>query len=134
MMKPMPGISPLSAPFWQGCNDGRLIIQRCTADECGRFVHYPRVACPYCHRDSLVWQQVSGLGSVATHTTIHRPHHESFDALVPYVFAAVELDEGPILFARLKDVDPSADLLGRAVRAAFETHEDEQRMLVFTLE
>lgn len=133
MTKPMPRISSLSRPFWDGCNDGRLMIQKCTAEDCGRFVYYPRVACPHCHRDTLSWEQASGLGSVVTHTTIHRPHHESFEALVPYIFAAVKLHEGPIVFARLKGSLRSVDLLGQSVRAEFETYVANQRILVFSI-
>ena len=134
MKRPMPRITALSRPFWEGCNEGRLVVQHCTADDCGNFVHYPRVACPFCHRDSLEWREVSGEGAVVSHTTVHRAHHESFDHLVPYVFAAVRLAEGPIVYARLRHADVSDALIGNSVKAAYEPYTDDQKMLVFDIE
>lgn len=129
--RPTPRITALSRPFWDGCNAGRLVIQQCAAPDCGRFVYFPRVACPHCHRDTLNWREVSGRGSIVSHTTVHRPHHEMFDPLVPYVFAAVGLDEGPIVYARVRNADPAANLLRRQVTAAFEPGTDNQHILVF---
>jgi uncharacterized OB-fold protein len=132
---PMPRITDLSRPFWDGCNEGRLVIQHCTAADCERYVFYPRVACPHCHRDTLEWRDVSGRGTVVSHTTVHRPHHVSFDPLVPYVFAAVALKEGPILYARLRGVDAAPEnLMSRPAKAVFEPYTDRQELLLFELE
>lgn len=130
----MPRVNALSRPFWDGLNEGRVRVQRCTGEDCGRFVFYPRVACPHCHRDTLEWRDVCGRGTVVSHTTVHRPHHEAFMALVPYVFAAVRLEEGPLLYGRLEGADPEAESLsGRPVEAAFGTMGQGRALLLFRL-
>lgn len=134
MTGPMPRVNATSRPFWDGLAEGRVLVQRCTADGCGRHVFYPRVACPHCHRDTLEWTEVSGRGTVVSHTTVHRPHHESFMPLVPYVFVAVRLEEGPLLYGRLEDADPAASgLLGRAVEPVFQRMGEGATILGFRL-
>lgn len=91
MLKPQPRVTELNRPFWEGCNDDRLVIQKCGA--CAHSVFYPRVCCPFCKTDHLDWVEASGRGKVISHTTVRRTHHDSFNAEVPYVFAAIELEE-----------------------------------------
>jgi uncharacterized OB-fold protein len=81
----------------------------------------------------MEWREASGAGTVESHTTVHRPHHESFEPLVPYVFAAIRLAEGPIVYARLRQAELEADLIGRPVQAAYEPYSDDQQMLVFDM-
>lgn len=108
------------------------MIQRCLA--CEKAIFYPRVCCPFCHHGELSWTQASGRGEVISHTTVHRPHHDGFNAEAPYVFAAIALDEGPCLYAQLKDapVDGSS-LVGRQVRVEFVPHGPQLRMAAFRL-
>jgi uncharacterized OB-fold protein len=107
---PQPRITEVNRPFWDGCRAGKLMLQRCAEPSCGRFVFYPRVCCPYCGGGALEWKQVSGAGRLQSWTVVHRPGHESFMAEVPYVFAAVILAEGPLIFGRLL-VPPEAPSL-----------------------
>jgi len=119
-MKPAPIISDISRPFWEGCTREELHLQRCTS--CTKYIYYPRVCCPYCASEGLVWEKTSGTGRIASFTVIHRTNHVGFDEEVPYIFIAVELAEGPILYSRLtgsaNDYD-TADLLGHPVRTVF---------------
>jgi uncharacterized OB-fold protein len=69
-----------------------------------------------------------------THTTVHRTHHDSFDAEAPYVFAAVRLSEGPVIYARILDAPvEGVSLLGRPVTAVFEALTPDQNILAFRL-
>lgn len=121
LMKPQPRINDLNRPFWNGCNEGRLMIQRCTA--CRRAVFYPRVCCPFCRHGELEWFQASGKGVVISHTTVHRTHHDGFNAEAPYVFAAIALEEGPCMFGQMLGAPiDGASLIGRAVVAKFVPH------------
>jgi uncharacterized protein len=134
MQKPVPRIDAVDAPFWKACNEQRVLIQRCTASSCRKFVYYPRVCCPHCQCGELEWTEVSGRGRIATYTIIHRPHHDGFQAEVPYVFAAVALDEGPIVYGQLahESIDETG-LLGRAVGPVFVEHTEDQKLLAFRL-
>jgi uncharacterized OB-fold protein len=132
MLKPQPRINDLNRPFWNGCNEGVLRIQKCRA--CARAVFYPRVCCPFCKHGELDWIEASGRGSVISHTTVHRTHHDSFNAEAPYVFAAVALEEGPWIYAQLPGapVDGSS-LIGRRVAATFVEHGPQQKIPAFVL-
>jgi uncharacterized protein len=130
----MPRIDSVNRPFWEGCNAERVVIQRCRGAECGKFIYYPRVCCPHCRSAALEWVEVTGDGEVVSHTTIHRPHHDSFYPETPYVFAAVRLREGPIVYARLDDAPVDGrSLLGSPARAVFHQHSPTQKLLAFAL-
>ena len=131
--KPQPRVTALNQPFWSGCNEGRLMIQRCGA--CARHVFYPRVCCPYCQEDRLSWVEASGRGKVISHTTVYRTHHDGFNADAPYVFAAVSLDEGPCVYAQLPGAPvAAASLVGMQVRAVFVEHGPGRKIAAFRLE
>lgn len=119
MQGPQPRITEINRPFWDGCRAGRLMLQRCGDPACGRFVFYPRVCCPYCGGDTLAWQQASGVGKLQSWTVVHRPGHAAFMPDVPYVFAAVTLAEGPLMYGRML-VAPDAPLvIGTGLHVVF---------------
>lgn len=68
---PVPAVSELSRPHWEGCQRGELLVQRC--EDCGHYVFTPEVACTACLSDSLAWVPSSGLGVLYSFTVIHRP-------------------------------------------------------------
>lgn len=132
MLKPQPRVTELNRPFWNGCNEGRLVIQRCPA--CEKAIFYPRVCCPFCQHGDLAWIEAKGTGKVISHTTVHRTHHDGFNAEAPYVFAAIALDEGPCIYTQLAGAPvDGTSLIGRAVRAEFVEHGPTQKMAVFRL-
>ena len=132
MIKPQPRVTELNRPFWDGCNNGRLVIQKCRA--CARAVFYPRVCCPFCKAGDLDWIEASGRGKVVSHTTVHRTHHDSFNAEAPYVFAAVAIQEGPWLYAQVLEAPTDrVSLVGRSVTATFVAHGPQQKIAAFRL-
>lgn len=133
ILKPQPRVNEVTRPFWDGANAGRLMIQRCLAPGCGKAVFYPRVCCPHCHGGQLAWVQATGSGVVVSHTTVRRTHHDGFNAEAPYVFAAVRLEEGPIIYAQLPGAPLEESLTGRPVQVEFAEHGPGRRMPVFRL-
>lgn len=132
--KPSPKVTAVSRPFWEACNRDQLLLQRCQAAECRRYVFYPRVCCPFCARSALTWEVASGRGRIVTFTAVHRPHHEGFYAEAPYYYIAVQLEEGPIIYSRLHGSDPGEiDLMGHEVQVAFHDHVPGQRIAFFEL-
>lgn len=117
---PVPRVNALNRPFWDGCNADLLRVQRCRNPACARAVYYPRVCCPYCQGPDLDWVIASGLGRVISHTTIRRTHHDGFNTIAPYVFAAIELQEGPCFYARLVGAPIEGSLIDRPVRVRFD--------------
>jgi uncharacterized OB-fold protein len=117
---PQPRITDINRPFWDGCRTGKLMLQRCTDLACGHFVFYPRVCCPYCGGGELTWQQASGTGSLKSWTIVHRPGHAAFMVDAPYVFAAVTLAEGPLMYGRIQVSPDSMSLsMGSMLRVVF---------------
>ena len=134
MNKPQPRVTELNRRYWDGINAGQLVLQYCLNHACGRAIFYPRVCCPYCQHAELEWRDVTGTGRVISHSTIHRTHHDGFNDEAPYVFAAVELAEGVLVYAQLPGAPvDGASLIGRAVSADFVAHGPNRRMLVFRL-
>ena len=134
MNKPQPRVTELNRRYWDGINAGQLVLQYCLNHACGRAIFYPRVCCPYCQHAELEWRDVTGTGRVISHSTIHRTHHDGFNDEAPYVFAAVELGEGVLVYAQLPGAPvDGTSLIGRAVSADFVPHGPNRRMLVFRL-
>ena len=55
MERPIPTALPETEPFWQGCRDGVLLLQRCRA--CGSLQYYPRAVCTACLSSDLGWRR-----------------------------------------------------------------------------
>ena len=86
--KPQPVISIENRPYYEGAQAGQFVLQRC--ERCKRYVFTPRDVCPHCLESSyLAWVQAAGTGRVHSWCIVHRPHHESFYAETPIVFAAI---------------------------------------------
>ncbi len=133
--RPMPRITNVNRPFWEACDDGRLLMQKCENGACGRFVFYPRVCCPHCGGGELKWVGVSGRGKIETYTKVYRPQHEAFQHDVPIYFIAVRLDEGPLMYSRLEPKPQSEDsLIGAPVKVVFSAPESGHRLPYFELQ
>jgi uncharacterized protein len=122
-----------TAPYWDACNQEKLVMQRCTA--CGKFRWHPAPICIHCQADGFAWTPLSGRGRVYTWTVITHPIHPAAIAKVPYVVVEVELDEQPGLrmLSNLVDVDPAAITFDAPVVLGFEQHPAGQKLPIFRL-
>ena len=69
--KPMPVMTEISAPFWNGLKEGRILLQQCNACQAWNF--YPRRHCARCLAHDLTWKEVSGRGTLYTFTVARIP-------------------------------------------------------------
>lgn len=114
--KPLPEITPLNQPFWDGAKEGKLVMQRC--EDCRAWVWCPRPVCGECGSDKLEWTELSGRGKVFAFTVIREVVGRAlrgFAPDIPYVTAWIDLDEGPrfcsnIIGGRIEDVKIGMDL------------------------
>ncbi|MBX5450461.1 Zn-ribbon domain-containing OB-fold protein [Thermogemmatispora sp.] len=106
-----------SAPYWEGIQQGELRIQFCTA--CRRHVFYPRMLCPHCHSDQLIWVTASGRGIIYSYTVVHRAFGP-FAAEAPFIIAIVELEEGVRLMTRLINTPRERVRIGAPVQVTFD--------------
>lgn len=114
-----PRPTPETAVYWDGCRDGKLMIQRCSA--CGHYQFYPRLVCTECMRTPVEWVQASGRGTVVSYTVVRQAISDAYAAQVPYVVALIRLDEGPTLMSNVIDGDPERMTIGMPVEVVFET-------------
>ncbi len=122
-----PQVTPLSKPYFDACNESRLVIQQC--DTCHRWQFYPRHVCSYCGGGDLVWRQAAGTGRVASYTVVRRAVSKAYTA--PYVIALIDLDEGVRMMSQLREIDVDSVFIGQCVEVVFEQWVDEDRLPVF---
>ncbi len=127
--KPLPIPSDVSRPFWDGLRSRQVRLQRCRA--CDRYVFYPRSLCPFCLSPDLEWLPVSGRGKVYSYTIVRRAMHPAFQAEVPYVFAIVELEEGPRLTTNVVNCRPEDVRVDMPVKASYHDITAEITLLTF---
>lgn len=127
--KPLPVPTPVSEPYWQGLNDGRIRLQRC--DDCAGWVFYPRNRCPHCLSDALTWHEVSGAATLYTFTIARQPTAPHFADEVPQRLAVVELAEGVRLTSTLVNVQDGDIAVGMRLQPVFDKVADGVTLLRF---
>ena len=120
--RPMPVVQPWARPFWEAAREGRLVLQHC--DDCGKPIHYPRVACPHCGSVRIDWREASGRGTVYSYTVVVSNAPSAFIADMPYVVAIIELDEGVRMLSNLINYEPEALRCDMPVEVVFERQND----------
>jgi uncharacterized OB-fold protein len=118
---PKPLVTDVNRPMYAAAARGEFLLQRCV--KCGRFIYYPRVACPYCLADEVEWVVASGRGTIYSFTIVEHPAHPAFSDKVPIVLAAVQLDEGPMMVASVQ-CEPSAIRIGERVQMIYDLEVD----------
>lgn len=121
--KPQPVVQPWAEPFWEAAQRHELALQHCA--DCGRAIHYPRVACPHCSSDNLVWKKASGRGTVYSYTVVESNAPSAFAADVPYVVAVIRLEEGVQMLSNIVQCDPSDLSCEMDVEVVFESIDDQ---------
>ena len=113
--RPRPGINPDNQFFWEGTQEGKLLIQRCQA--CGTLRHPPGAMCPQCQ--SLEWDtlEASGRGVVYSFVVAHHPPIPPFE--YPNPIALVELEEGTRFVCNLVGIAADEVRIGMPVEVEF---------------
>ncbi len=121
--KPLPSPMPWSKPFWDGCSQGKLLVQKCKA--CSRPVFYPKLFCPFCLSQELEWIEAKGTGKVYTFTVVYAYQPTEFSEDVPYIVAVIDLDEGVRLMSNIVDCKPEEVRCDMEVEVVFEKATEE---------
>ena len=101
--KPLPVVTEESRPFWDGCREGKLLLQYC--DACQHYQFYPRLYCMRCAAKEVRWLEVSGRGVIYSYTVIRQNKSPEFVDDVPYNLAIIQLEEGPRMMSNIVDID-----------------------------
>lgn len=126
-LKPVPHPTPLSAPYWEGARQGKLLLQRCGA--CGKVRHYPQLLCGQCQSDQVEWFHASQRGAVHSWTVAHHAFHPAFAEELPYTLVLVDMEAGVRVLGRYLGDTPLA--LGLPLRLTFEPDAQDTPVPVF---
>ncbi|NBA98304.1 DNA-binding protein [Pseudomonas sp. R5(2019)] len=125
--RPLPGVSDDTRFFWEGCEAGQLLIQRCTA--CQTLRHPPAPVCIECHSFDWDTVQAKGSGQLYSFVVMHYPEVAPFDH--PNPIGLIELDEGVRMIAGLVGGEPGKWQIGQRVQVEFQRFDDQQTLPQF---
>ena len=120
--KPVPEITDENRPFWEGCKQGELRLQKCS--NCGHIRHLSP-ACPQCLRADHQWVAASGRGTVYSWIVVHQRYNRAFEEDLPYNVTIVELEEGPRMVTSLAEIENEDIKAGIPVEVVFDRVTDE---------
>ena len=102
--QPLPVVHPDNAGFWAALKDHELRLQRCT--QC-RTLRYP--VSPVCHECLSYeheWERLSGRGTLGSWIVVEQATgNPTWQEVVPYVVALVNLEEGPRITSNIVGLD-----------------------------
>jgi uncharacterized OB-fold protein len=88
--------------FQDFLNKKKLMGTKCC--DCGNLNLPPRIICTECNGKRLEWHEFTGNGKLQTYTFIYIAPSFLKDK-VPYAVGIAKLEEGPMITARISDVD-----------------------------
>jgi uncharacterized OB-fold protein len=128
--KPVPYVDADIEPFYDGLREHKFLLLQCQT--CQTY-YWPAAYCrnhpnkPY--MSEMQWVPTSGRGTVATFNIHYTAFNPAFKDDVPYVFAMVQLDEGPMFGSTIEECDPKDVFVGMSCEVIY----DDQEELGFTL-
>jgi uncharacterized protein len=130
--RPIPQpLTPEAKPYWDGLKEGKLMLPKC--EDCGKPFFYPRVLCPFCQSRRIAWIQASGKGKLYSFEIAYQTFNPAYKIKPPYVFAMVELEEGPHLMSNLINIEPDPKVVkcDMPVEVVFEKLTDDVTIPLF---
>jgi uncharacterized OB-fold protein len=103
---------PGSEPFWQACEEGRLMLGHC--QDCSQAHWYPRSHCPHCGSQRTELRQCAGSGTIYSVSVTRKA------GPTPFAIAYVTVDEGVTLLTQIVDCDLDALRIGQRVQLVFK--------------
>jgi uncharacterized OB-fold protein/acyl dehydratase len=116
-----------NAWWWEACDEGRLLIQKCS--DCGELRHPPRPMCGRCRSTRWTTVEASGRGSIHSFTVLHHPQVPGYEFPLPV--ALVDLEEGTRIVANVKGCEPQDLRIGMKVECVFEDVDEDMKLPFF---
>ena len=122
--RPLPEPSPETQHFWDGCREGKLLLQRCR--ETGKPYFPPRPFSPFTGSRDVEVFEASGKATLYSYVINHRPAR-GFEDIAPYAIAEVKLEEGVQMMTNIVDCPqtPEALELDMPLEVVFEKITDD---------
>jgi uncharacterized protein len=121
---PIPERNGLSAPYWEGLREGRLMVQR--NPKTGVWQFPPQWINHDDQSFEIDWVAVEPRGLIYSWTRVWHPVHPALKDACPYIVVVVELPHaGAVRMLGNLLGDPRQEIpIGAAVEAVFEHHLD----------
>ncbi|GAA4013473.1 Zn-ribbon domain-containing OB-fold protein [Streptomyces plumbiresistens] len=127
----VPVSTPETAPFWNACNEGVFLLQRCL--DCGKTQYHYRALCCHCWSDRVEDFASSGQGTVWTYSVVYRNNTPGYSDKLPYVVGLVELEGGVRVFGNVVGGNPEDVTIGTRVEVTFAKAANGQMIPLFTV-
>lgn len=127
----LPEPTPETRHFWDGCREGELRLQRCTACD-GQAYFPPRPFCPTCGSRAVEVFPASGKAVLWSYVINQRPRPDM--GTDPYAIAVVKLEEGPQMMTNIVGCPqtPEALQLDMPLKVTFEKQTEDVTLPFFT--
>jgi uncharacterized OB-fold protein len=114
----------LSAPYWNGLRDNRLLVQRC--EHCRTWQFGPEWLCHRCHAFDPEWTEVEPRGRIFSWERVWHPSHAALKNHGPYIAVLVELPHagGVRMVGNLLGDPLQQVVIGAEVEGVFQHHRD----------
>ncbi|MCC8958122.1 OB-fold domain-containing protein [Bradyrhizobium sp. Pear77] len=129
---PVPSTVVETKPFWDACNRGIFLVQRCR--DCGETQYHYRGFCCHCWSDAIEDLAIEGAGKVWTFSRVLVNRSPQFAQWGVYVTGVVELPEGVKVISRILAENPETIQIGTPVRLAFARAESGQKIPLFVVQ
>ncbi len=127
MPKQSPVPDDFSKPFWDACNEERLILQNCKSCDARRGLNVlqypPQPTCVWCgESDSMEWLEMSGRGNIREYCVMYDCRTRSLQADQPFNIACIELEEdrSVLMYSHLPGTPVDQVPIGAKVELIFE--------------
>ena len=126
--KPWPNIDEDNAEFYDGLRAHRLLLWRCRS--CRRS-YWPKAYCQGHDNEpfaaNMEWAEAAGTGTLFAFNRHHWAFHPGFKDDLPYIYALIELDDGPLISSTLIGSKLPKDVydVGQKVEIVYEDHPNE---------
>ena len=120
MPRPIPVPDALSKPFWDACDERRLVVQNCKV--CNRKQFPPELTCEQCESaDHLEWLEVGGRGRIHGYAVTNDSRIKAWQPEQPFNCAVIELEEDPAIkfLSNLPGVPVDQVTVGASVHVEF---------------
>jgi uncharacterized OB-fold protein len=119
---PVAEADDLSASYWAGLRQNRLMVQRCS--RCHTWQFGPEWICHHCHAFDLRWTEVEPRGRIFSWERVWHPSHAALRQHGPYLAVLVEIPHagGVRMVGNLLGDPMQAVSIGVEVEGVFEHH------------
>ncbi|MFL6633570.1 MAG: Zn-ribbon domain-containing OB-fold protein [Massilia sp.] len=128
---PVPTTVIETQPFWNACNEGKFLVQRCR--DCGKVQYHYRAFCCHCWSDGVEDLPIAGTGKVWTYSVVQINRSPQFADWGVYATGVIEVPEGVKIISRIAADDVERVRIGADVRLAFARADNGQHIPYFVI-